>query len=478
MKRRKFLKMTGIAAASMALPRFTFSMKANLVTERRSPERSGQPNIVVILSDDQGYGDVSAYKGAANHIHTPNTDRLARQGVLLTNGYASAPVCAPTRAGWITGRYQQRFGFYTAGDSRSGMPTNEITVADLLKDAGYATGVFGKWHLGLEPQHNPVERGFDEFFGFLGHGGHHYFKLNSKPTDEKFLKNAIYRNDKPIEKDRTGYLTDILTDEAVSFIERHRERPFFLYLPYNAPHKPLQAPKEYLKRFDTGNKDVDTYLAMLACMDDGIGRVMDALEHTGVADNTLFFFYSDNGGVDRWASMGPLRGGKHTLYEGGIRIPFIVRWPGHLPSGEVCSEPIICQDIFTTALTAAGVKPPRDRIIDGKNMLPALRGENTKPLHKNLFWSWAKPGRPEEWSIRHGRWKLLRSRQGVELYDLEDDIGETKNLARQDPERLQNLLKTFKQWRGQLPPPLWVKRKNVKDWKRNMAPPVGPEISR
>ena len=442
--RRQFLVSVAAGAACAALGRHALGQ------ERRAQRK---PNVVLIVSDDQGYADAS-YHDHPPEVKTPNIDRLANEGVRLTNGYASAPVCAPTRAGLLTGRYQQRFGFYTAGDSRAGMPVTEITLAQLLKKAGYATSCVGKWHLGLEPPYRPCRRGFDEFYGFLGHGGHDYFDLKIKNP-----VTAIYRNDKPI--DDTGYLTQNFTREAVSFIERHRRKPFFLYLPYSAVHRPLQAPEAYRKRFHTGNEDRDTYLAMLACMDDGIGEVLKALQRTGVARDTLVIFFSDNGGAKgNAASNGILRGTKHTVYEGGIRVPFAVRWPAELPAGRVCHEPVISQDAFATILAAAGVQPPRDRTIDGKNMLPVLRGEKTaQPLHECLFWAWVKPVTKEHWAIRRGRWKLLSDRGGVELYDLEADIRESNNLAAQKPELVKELTRLFKNWRAQMAPQIRRKRK-------------------
>ncbi|GAG78487.1 unnamed protein product, partial [marine sediment metagenome] len=241
--RRRFLKKCLAAGAG------TFWLSCHTSAARKN----APPNIVLIVSDDQGYADASCYDHP-KEVSTPNIDRLARQGVRLTNAYASAYVCAPTRAGLLTGRYQQRFGFYTGGDSRTGLPLSEVTLADLLKKQGYATAVIGKWHVGIKPDYRPLKRGFDEFYGFLGHGAHDYFDL--RITDDH---TSIYRNEKPIND--TGYLTHNLTRRAVSFIERHRKQPFFLYLPFNAVHWPLQAPPEYIKRFNTGNKDRDIYLA-------------------------------------------------------------------------------------------------------------------------------------------------------------------------------------------------------------------------
>ncbi|MHC4171925.1 MAG: sulfatase [Planctomycetota bacterium] len=398
-----------------------------------------RPNIVLIVSDDQGYADVSCYDHP-KEVSTPNIDRLAAEGVRLTDAYASAYVCAPTRAGLLTGRYQQRFGFYTGGDSRVGLPLSEVTVADLLKKEGYATGVVGKWHLGLEPEYRPLRRGFDEFYGFLGHGAHDYFKLQI--TDEY---TSIYRNDKPI--DDRGYLTDNLARQAVSFIERHHKRPFFLYLPFNAVHWPLQAPDGYIKRFNTGDENRDIYLAMLTSMDEAIGQVLDALKRTGADGNTLAIFFSDNGGAKKnFANNGVLRDYKQTVYEGGIRVPFIVSWPGNLPKAAVCSEPVISVDIMPTILSAVGVELPGDRVYDGKDMLAALRGKAKEPLHKALFWYDGS----DQWAVRAGKWKLLSRKGSLELYDLEADISEKHNLAAARPDVVEELKEIYAQWHSQM----------------------------
>ncbi len=410
-----------------------------------------RPNIVLIVSDDQGYADISCYDHS-EEVSTPNIDRLAHEGVRLTNGYASAYVCAPTRAGLLTGRYQQRFGFYAGGDSRVGLPLSEVTVADLLKKQGYATAIVGKWHVGIEPKYRPLERGFDEFYGFLGHGAHDYFNLQI--TDEY---TSIYRNDKPIND--TGYLTHNLTREAVSFIERHRAQPFFLYMPFSAVHWPLQAPQEYVKSFNTSDKNRDIYLAMLVCMDEGIGKVLDALKRTGVGENTLIVFFSDNGGAKRnFANNGILRDYKQSVYEGGIRVPFIVSWPRKLQKGTVCSEPIISLDVTPTILSAAGVDLPRDRVYDGKNMLPFL-GEEIKSasgrLHKALFWDDGS----DQWAVRAGKWKLISRRGSLELYDLEVDVGEKHNLVAEQPHVLKELRDLYDQWRSQMRKPISRQKK-------------------
>ena len=413
---------------------------------RTTPVRAQdrRPNVVLIVSDDQGYADVG-YHEHPEQVQTPNIDRLARQGVQFTNGYASGWVCAPTRAGLITGRYQQRFGFYTAGDSRIGLPTGEITIADVLGKEGYATGVFGKWHLGVEPDYHPLRRGFHEFYGFLGHGAHDYFNLNRTEPH-----NSIRRNDEII--DDTGYLTDNLARESVAFIRRHQQEPFFLYLPFNAVHWPLQAPEEDVGLFDTGEENRDVYLAMLRRMDLAVGRVLDGLKQAGVDENTLIIFFSDNGGARKnSADNAPLRDYKQSVYEGGIRVPFVVRWLARLPQGVVSGEPVICLDVMPTICAAVGAKLPDDRVYDGRNLLPLIRGETDQPLHEALFWD----GASTQWGVRAGKWKLLANRSGeVELYNLEADIGEAHNLVEQHPDVVERLQGAYADWKSRMAPRL------------------------
>jgi len=433
--RREFLRSAMLAVSGIYIGSKVRPVRANR-------KAAGRPNIVLIVSDDQGYGDSSCYDHP-KEVSTPNIDRLASEGVRMTNGYASAYVCAPTRAGLLTGRYQQRFGFYAASDSRIGLPLSEVTLADMLRKQGYATSVIGKWHVGIEPEYHPLKRGFDEFYGFLGHGAHDYFDL--KITSEY---NSIYRNEKPIND--TGYLTDNLARESVSFIERHHNQPFFLYLPFNAVHWPLQALQKYIKLFNTGDKNRDIYLAMLKSMDEAVGKVLDALERIGADDNTLIIFFSDNGGAQKnFANNGALRDFKQSVYEGGIRVPFIVRWPDKLPKGKVCSEPVISFDAMPTICAAAGAELPDDRVYDGRNMLPSLRGRTKGPLHKALFWD----DGVKQWAVREGKWKLLFNREGsLELYDLEADISEKNNLVKQRPEIVQRLQKTYTDWKNQMAP--------------------------
>ena len=405
----------------------------------------GGANLVLIVSDDQGYADISCYPHPAE-VSTPNLDRLAAAGVRLTDGYASCPVCAPTRAGILTGRYQQRFGFYTASDSRAGLPLTEVTLPELLRDAGYATGVFGKWHLGYNPPFRPLERGFDTFYGFLGHGGHDYFDLAI--SDEI---RSIYRDRAPIAD--TGYLTRNITREAVAFIEENRDRPFFAYVPYNAVHNPIQAPEDYIRRFSNADPKRNTYLAMLAIMDEGVGEILDALDRFELAANTLVVFLSDNGGArGTTADNGALRAYKHSVYEGGIRVPFLLRWPGRIPPGSVSDEPVISIDAFATMLAAAGVRPPDDRVIDSRDILPAVLGSAGDPLHEALYWNWIGKDSDHGWAIRMGRWKLLNDKDAVELYDLEADLSESRDLASDQPAVVQELLASYGSWQEGIAP--------------------------
>ncbi len=406
----------------------------------------GIPNIVVIVSDDQGYADIGCYPDSKG-ISTPGMDRIAEEGVRMTSGYASCPVCAPTRAGLMTGRYQQRFGFYTAADSRAGLPLAETTLADLLGEAGYATGIFGKWHLGFEAGFHPLDRGFDTFYGFLGHGGHDYFNL----SDTKDRIRSIYRDRQPISD--TGYLTRNITRQAVTFIKANAPGPFFAYVPYNAVHNPLQAPEDYVRRFSNPDPNRNTYLAMLTILDEGVSEILSTLDQLDLARKTLVIFLSDNGGArGTTARNGALRDYKHSVYEGGVRVPFLLRWPGHIPAGTVSDEPVISINVFSTVLSAAGVKVPEQRPIDSRDMLPVLSGQADGPLHDALFWNWIDKDSDNGWAIRKGRWKLLADDGGMELYDLEADVSESRDLASSTPEVVEDLHASYRSWRDSLAP--------------------------
>ena len=422
----------------MMLTRRTYlqSMLGGLAAMRAGAAPAQPPNVVVIVSDDQGYGDISCYEHP-KEVRTPQMDRIAKRGVRFEQGYANAYVCAPSRAAILTGTYPQRYGFYTASDSRVGLPLNQVTLADVLKKEGYATCALGKWHLGIEPAYHPMKRGFDEFYGFLGHGAHDYYDLKRTGV----FWNSILRNYEPI--DETGYLTDNLGREAVSFIGRNAQKPFFLYLAYNAVHFPMQAPQEIIRKHDTGDPKRDILMAMLECENNAIGKVLDELERRNLDHNTILVFVSDNGGARNNASSnGPLRDYKQSVYEGGIRIPFLISWPGHLRENAVSREPVMFMDIMPTIAAAVGAPLPQGRGLEGRNMLPVLTGKASGPLHDALFWD----GGQEKTAIRSGDWKLVNNPGKIELFNLRQDAGEKTGLAAQRPEIVAQLRQKFDAW--------------------------------
>ena len=431
-----------------------FLAVAFLISCNVNTQEVSRPNILIILSDDQGNAD-AGYQRMPSIVSTPAIDKIAKDGVVFTQGYASAYVCAPTRAGLLTGRYQQRFGFYRAPDSRIGLPLSEITLADLLKKEGYITGAFGKWHLGLTQEYHPCNRGFDEFYGFLGHGAHDYFDLSMSENPDDF-HHHIYRNLTPISD--TGYLTDNLAREASLFIENHanKENPFFVYLPFNAVHSPLQAPDADINKFDSGSPERDIYLAMLHRMDEGIGRVIQTLKDEGVYDNTLIFYFSDNGGAkNNQADNLPFRGTKHTVYEGGLRVPFVMSWPSKITPA-TSDEPVISIDILPTICAALKIPLPETRIYDGRNMFSVIQENTDSPLHERLYFD----GNDDSWAVREGKWKLLYSRKGnLELYNLEEDAVEQKNLVEELPEITADLKKKYSGWRKEMGTPMGKKKK-------------------
>lgn len=406
-----------------------------------------KPNVLVIVGDDMGYADVGVH--GCKDIPTPAIDSLAKNGVRCSSGYVSGPYCSPTRAGLLTGRYQTRFGheFNTgpvgqAKNDEHGLSLKETTFADRMKAAGYATGAVGKWHLGADPRFQPQKRGFDEYFGFLG-GAHPYVADKGAP---------IYRGTNVVgEKD---YLTDAFGREALAFIDRHKEKPFFLYLAFNAVHTPMQAPEKYLKRFPTiADKNRQTYAAMMSAMDDAIGAVLAKLREAKLEENTLIFFISDNGGPPvNGSNNAPLNGRKATTWEGGVRVPFLVQWKGRLPAGKVYEQPVIQLDLLPTALAAAGVSPPSDAKFDGVNLLPHLEGKGGGAPHAALFWRFG-----EQTAVRKGDWKLVDARGsgGKKLFNLKDDIGETKDLSAANPDRAKELQAAWDEWNKGNVPPTW-----------------------
>jgi arylsulfatase B len=427
-----------------------------------------RPNIVLIVADDLGYGELACQGNP--EIPTPNIDSIAHNGVRFTNGYVTAPMCSPSRAALMTGRYQTRFGHEWTPigaqnqDAGVGLPLTEITLADALKSAGYATCILGKWHLGGRPEFNPLRRGFDEFFGFANEGHYYvpppYRGVVSHFRDQEYAYddgNPLLRGATPVQE--REYLTDAFAREAASFIERRRNQPFFLYLPFNAVHSPMQVPHKYVRRF-RGMTTLHRWVfaGMLSAMDDAVGAVLTKLKQTGLEENTLIFFLSDNGGPteELTSSNAPLRGGKGTLWEGGMRIPYLVQWKGRLPAGRREDRPVSSLDIFPTALAAAGVAPRTDRIIDGVNLLPYIERKNGSLPHQTLFW------RHGGAAFRDGNWKLIAP-QGLthgtpdwQLYDLSEDIAETRNLAVQMPDVVRRLAAEFEALNAQMVKPLWL----------------------
>jgi arylsulfatase A-like enzyme len=408
-----------------------------------------RPNVLVIVADDQGYNDLGCQ--GCKDIPTPNIDSIARNGIRCTNGYVSGPYCSPTRAGLMTGRYQQRFGheFNPTPGSEHGLSLQETTLPDRLKTAGYHTGLVGKWHLGTPEAYHPLKRGFEEYFGFLG-GAHSYIDWEAKQKHA-----AILRGTQPVVEQT--YLTDAFGREAVAFLDRHKgqDKPFFLYWAFNAVHMPLEATPKYLDRFKAiEDKKRRTYAAMTSAMDDAVGLVLGKLHDLDWEENTLIFYISDNGGpAINTSSNYPLRGHKAQTLEGGIRVPWMVQWKGKLPAGKTYEQPVIQLDIHATALAVAGVTPPTEgKKLDGVNLLRFLSGEKTEAPHEALYWRFG-----QQMAIRKGDWKLVRHNgsKETELYNLKEDIGESRNLAAAQPDKVKELQTAWDRWNSELVAPGW-----------------------
>ncbi len=414
-----------------------------------------RPNIIVILADDLGFADVGFQD--CKDIPTPYIDRLARNGVRFTNACVSHPFCSPTRAGLMTGRYQQRFGHennpkYDPNDQVAGLPTSEVTIAQVLSSAGYVTGQIGKWHLGAAQKFHPLNRGFKEQFGFIG-GGHDYFKAEMDNPSAREYMIPIERDGKPVVEPE--YLTDAFSREACSFVGRHAKDPFFLYLAYNAPHTPLQAPKALLERVSAIQDPIRrSYAAMICAMDDGIGRLEAMLEVLKLENDTLIFFLSDNGGPTpvTHSDNHPFRGAKGQVYEGGIHVPFVMKWPGQLTAGDTYGSPVISLDIFSTAAALAGAKVPTDRIIDGVNLMPHVTGKGSSPPHDKLYW---RTGGGKAFAVRQGNWKMVKIGNRTELYDLEADVGESKDVAGARQDVVKRLESARQNWNREMIAPLF-----------------------
>ena len=422
-----------------------------------SPALADRPNIVVIMADDMGYGD-AGFTGSED-ILTPHLDKLAASGVIFTQGYANHPFCGPTRAALLTGRYQHRFGFetnpaYDPANPVMGIDPAEMLFPRRLQEAGYVTGCIGKWHLGAAEPFHPNNRGFDYFYGFLG-GGHDYFSIDlTKPVKEAYLQ-ALVRNQRPAEFD--GYLTTALSNDAVQFVETNKEKPFFLYLAYNAPHAPLQAPAADIARYaHIKERKRRVYAAMVDVMDRGIGKVVSALERHGLRDNTLIFFLSDNGGPQAtkqnpgsWngSSNKPFRGGKGNLYDGGVHVPFMASWPSKFKAGQSYEFPVISLDISRTAVEVAGGDATAEPAMEGVDLVPYVTGQKSDPPHEAIFW---RQNNGVNWSVlASDGTKHVLDRSGKstpQMFYLPNDVGEANDILPKQPERAAELLAKWKEW--------------------------------
>jgi arylsulfatase A-like enzyme len=439
-------------------------LTAVLIASPTAADDAKRPNVLLIVADDLGYGELGCQGNP--QIPTPHIDSLAKNGVRFTSGYVSCPYCSPTRAGLMTGRYQQRFGheFNEGGVNKAkfGLPLTETTFAQRMRALGYVCAAIGKWHLGASPEFRPTKRGFDEFYGTLA---------NTPFFNPNLVDTRVGPDPKKID-DATFYTTDQYADRAVDFIKKNKDNPFFLYLPFNACHVPNQATQKYLKRFtDIKDKDRRGYAAMMSALDDAVGRILASLREHGLEENTLIVFLSDNGGP--MTKMGPngslngiLRGQKGDVWEGGVRVPFLIQWKGKLPAGKDFPFPVIQLDLLPTALGAAGGKAKAESKLDGVNLLPYLEGKNAAAPHETLYWRFGP-----QWAIRQGDWKLAQGYdydakdQGpvhqtkvtpVMLFNVKDDPGERKDLSAKEPDRVRTMRATWETWNRELAAPAWV----------------------
>ncbi|MBI1368006.1 MAG: sulfatase-like hydrolase/transferase [Planctomycetes bacterium] len=411
--------------------------------------RPAKPNFVIILSDDCGYNEFSMQ--GEDRIPTPRIDSIARNGVRFTDGYVSGAVCSPSRAGINTGRYQERFGHEfnipPAYSEKNGLPLSETMLPTVLHSAGYRTIALGKWHLGYAPQFTPIERGYTDYYGFL-QGARSYWPLE-KPS----RLNQLLHDSEPVRPEQFDYMTDELGRRAAAYIHESKDKPFFVYLAFNATHMPLQATEADLKAAHG-----DKIAAMTIALDRAVGMVLDQLDKDGLSKNTIVVYLTDNGGPHGHDNS-PLRGYKGSTWEGGIRVPFCMQWPGVIPSGQTYRYPIISLDLFATFIAAADVDKSPGKPLDGVDLLPYVTGENKERPHQTLYW---KHG--SNWAVRDGDMKLVAaSDKGSKgdtgekpmLFDLSKDISETNDLAAARPDDVKRLQKMYDDWHRDFPKPLW-----------------------
>ncbi len=464
--RRSFLKRSGVGALMLGLGGCAGAIDGAAARRR--------PNILLIVSDDQGYGDLGCYGG--EEIKTPNLDRLAREGVRLTNFYVTWPACTPSRGSLLTGRYPQRNGTYdmfrndkvdndyqyppgeyaVSWEMIGGMDTREVLIPRVLRQAGYTNGIFGKWDLGQLHRFLPLQRGFDEFYGFTNTGIDYW-------THERYGVPSMRRDNTPTTADKGTYATELFGRYACRFIKKHKDRPFFCYVPFNAPHggsnlnrpRPgAQAPLEYIRKYygeynedesHTKKAKRKRYMGAVTYMDEVIGNMLDMLDASGLAKDTLVIFFSDNGGGGS-ADNGPLRGGKSRMFEGGLRVPCIVRLPGEIAAGTVCDEFLTSLEILPTVCRAAGIGPPEKVALDGFDMTDVLSGKQGSQ-RKEMFWQ-----RQDDKAARVGNWKWVKSTRGSGLFDLSVDLKEQHDLSKEKPDSLKMVKARFSAWKGRMAP--------------------------
>jgi arylsulfatase A-like enzyme len=432
----------------------------------RAAAPAAAPNIVVLLADDMGYGDVSSYGG--KDVPTPRIDRLAREGVRFTDGYVTCPACAPSRLSLMAGAYPQRFGM-TWNDDRSAhkLPDAQRLLPELLRGAGYVTGLVGKWNIV-----RPAETVFDEVHDFIEWESDYFPQEDGRYIGSNATKSPGFASSKTQfwgpQREGDEYLTDRMGRDAASFIARHAAKPFFLYVGFNAVHSPWQGRRADQARFTHLPHEVlQLYASMVAALDENVGRILDALRAQGLEENTLVVFLSDNGpakggphiegwkpdwprGITVVGSAGPLRGAKTDLWEGGIREPFILRWPARLAAGTTYRAPVSSMDILPTLCAAAGAAVPATTVVDGVDLVPFVRGELTAAPHETIFWKIKSAA-----ALRRGDWKLMLLAPDFkpQLYNLADDIGETRDLAAAKPELTRELHAAWQAWNRTMPPP-------------------------
>ena len=454
------------------MKKYILALSAGLLSVGNVNAKDTKPNMIVIMCDDLGYADVG-FNGSTD-IPTPNIDRIAQNGVICNAAYTSYSVCGPSRAGFMTGRYGQRFGFernpqHKPSDPNMGLPRDERTIAETLKPVGYTSGIVGKWHLGAHDTLHPLSRGFDYFFGHLG-GGHRFMpedltvEGHGKSETESYLTKILH-NHEMIET--TKYLTEEFSDAAVDFVSTNKDKPFFLFLSYNAPHLPLQATQKYLDRFPNLEGKRKIYAAMVSAVDDGVGLLLDRLNELKLEDDTIIFFLSDNGGPEtkNASDNGPLKGKKSDVWEGGFRVPYAVQWKGHLPAGTNYDKPVSSLDILGTIAALSNAPKDAERPLDGVNLIPYLTGENKNMPHDSIFLRKFDQGK---YAVRRGDYKLVIHKKELKpaLYNLKSDIGEESNIARQYPEVVDKLDSILKKWDSELEEPRFLGLIHTPAWQK------------